>query len=90
VVTNGNTCQFKRNCRIYEYVECDPAKKKKKEKKKKKKQDMQQITEFLLYGTGPKVLLDRWKARQEEMAALREEREADPGKKELPPCEAEG
>jgi hypothetical protein len=41
-------------------------------------QDMQQITEFLLYGTGPKDLLDRWKARQEEMAALREEREADP------------
>jgi hypothetical protein len=40
--------------------------------------DSQQITEFLLYGTGPKELLDRWKARQEKMAALREEREADP------------
>jgi peroxiredoxin family protein len=40
--------------------------------------DSQQITEILLYGTGPKELLDRWKARQEKMAALREEREADP------------
>jgi hypothetical protein len=45
---------------------------------KMEKQDMQQITKFLLYGTGPKELLDRWKARQEQMAALREEREADP------------
>jgi hypothetical protein len=35
------------------------------------KHDMQQITEFT------KDLLDRWKARQEQMAALREEREAD-------------
>jgi hypothetical protein len=32
--------------------------------------DSQQITEFLLYWTGPKELLDRWKARQEMMAAL--------------------
>jgi hypothetical protein len=45
---------------------------------KMEKQDMQQITEFLLYGTGPKELLDRVKARQEQMAALRAEREADP------------
>jgi hypothetical protein len=42
------------------------------------KQNMQQITKFLLYGTGLKELLDRWKARQERMAALREEGEADP------------
>jgi hypothetical protein len=55
---------------------------------KMEKQDMEQITEFMLYGTGPKDLLDRWKARHEEMAALEKEREADP--KELPPCEAEG
>jgi hypothetical protein len=42
------------------------------------KQDMQQITEFLLYGAGPKGLLDHRKARQEQTAAMREEREADP------------
>jgi hypothetical protein len=39
---------------------------------------MEQITEFMLYGTGPKDLLGRWKARQEEMAALQKEGEADP------------
>jgi hypothetical protein len=40
--------------------------------------DSQQITEFLPYGTGPKELLDRWKALREKTAALREERDADP------------
>jgi hypothetical protein len=40
--------------------------------------ESQQIVELLVYGTGPKELLDCWKARQEKMAALREEREADP------------
>jgi hypothetical protein len=40
--------------------------------------ESQQVMELLLYGTGPKELLDRWKALGEKMAALREERDADP------------
>jgi hypothetical protein len=49
---------------------------------KMEKEEMEQITEFMLYGTGPKDLLDRWKARQEEIAALQREAEADPKARE--------
>jgi hypothetical protein len=40
--------------------------------------DSQQMMELLLNGTGPKELLVSWKAFREEMAALREEMDADP------------